>query len=148
MRSSLEAPYQKCFSRVQGVIFCGTPHRGSNAASWCQLASSLVSMALMDSNVKLLGDLEFNSQTLESIQDGFLKTLHQSAIKIHSFQEGRALSAIKGLNRKVKSLGRTSVSVFGIPMLTRWFPVADCRRLFLESRLAVRESRDHRRRSS
>lgn len=79
-------------------MFCGTPHRGSNVATWGQLATNLVSMALTDSNTKLLKDLQVNSEILGLIQYDFLNVLHHCPIRIHSFKEGRPSSGVKGFN--------------------------------------------------
>lgn len=87
------------------MVFCGCPHRGSNAAAWGAMLSKLVAVAFVDSTTRLLSDLDIDSQILDMIQDEFLRTLEYSdSMKIHSFLEGRALTGIKGLDGKV---GRT-----------------------------------------
>jgi len=102
MQSSIDERYRRFFQRVRAVVFCGSPHRGANAAAWGKLATSIAAMALQDANSKLLSDLQVDSQVLELVQRNFLKTLHQAShIRIHSFQEGRALSGVKGLHDKV-----------------------------------------------
>jgi len=101
MQSSVDARYQQFFHRIRAVVFCGTPHRGSNAAAWGCLAANLVAVAFMDSNSRLLSDLLVDSEVLDEIQENFLKALYQVSIRIHSFQEGRALAGVKGLHHKV-----------------------------------------------
>jgi hypothetical protein len=101
MQSSVDTRYQQLFLRIQAVVFCGTPHRGSNAATWAKLADNLIAVAFMDANSRLLSDLQVDSKVLDLIQENFLKTLHQASIRVHSFQEGRALTGVKGLHSKV-----------------------------------------------
>ncbi|GES66730.1 PGAP1-like protein-domain-containing protein [Aspergillus terreus] len=101
MWSSVDSRYQRFFRRIRAVVFCGTPHRGSNAAAWGTLAANLIAMAFVDSNSRLLSDLRIDSEVLDRTQEDFLKALHRASIRIHSFQEGRALSGMKGLSDKV-----------------------------------------------
>ncbi|KAH6893443.1 ankyrin repeat-containing domain protein [Thelonectria olida] len=101
MCQSLDKREKQTFERTKAVVFCGTPHRGSNAAAWAKLASNLVSVSFTDSNAKLVSDLQVNAKVLGPIQEDFLKLLHQSGIRVHSFQEGRPSSGIKGFNDKV-----------------------------------------------
>ncbi|TRX90296.1 hypothetical protein FHL15_008841 [Xylaria flabelliformis] len=101
MHSSIDPRYEQFSRRIHAVIFCGTPHRGSDAAAWGKLASNLLAMALMDSNSRLLSDMRVDSRILRSIQADFLKALHRAPMSIHSFQEGRALTGVRGLNDKV-----------------------------------------------
>ena len=87
--------------RTKLVIFLGTPHRGSTYADWGQIASNLARLVLHDSNKTILKTLEVNSEVLENIQEEFIKIVCNGDIKIHSFQEARAITGIKGLNGKV-----------------------------------------------
>jgi hypothetical protein len=65
----------------------------------------LIAVALADSNSKLLSDLEVDSDILDLIHDDFLKTLSRAPfpIRIHSFQESRPVTGIRGLNSKVNA---------------------------------------------
>ena len=89
--------------RTKLVIFLGTPHRGSTCADWGQIASNLAQLALQDSNSMILKTLEVNSEVLENIQEEFIKIAYDGDIKIHSFQEARAMTGLKGFNGKVSS---------------------------------------------
>ena len=89
--------------RTKLVIFLGTPHRGSAYADWGQIASNLAQLVFQDSNKKLLKTLEVNSEVLENIHEEFIKIVYNGRIKIHSFQESRPITGIKGLNGKVSS---------------------------------------------
>ena len=107
METDLDSSYHRLLGRTSAIVFCGCPHRGSDAAGWGLTASKLIASAFGDANYKLISNLEIDSETLDLIQDDFLKTLHRrvsvsdSIFRVHSFQEGRAITGIKGLNTKV-----------------------------------------------
>ncbi|KFZ16903.1 hypothetical protein V501_02016 [Pseudogymnoascus sp. VKM F-4519 (FW-2642)] len=90
-----------CRSRTKAIIFLGTPHRGSSYAGWGAIASNLAKVALQDSNKKIVDTLEANSEVLDNIHEEFKTIVHMSSIKIHSFQEARGISGVKGLHNKV-----------------------------------------------
>ncbi|KAH9234110.1 hypothetical protein K456DRAFT_331285 [Colletotrichum gloeosporioides 23] len=82
-------------SRLKAVVFCGTPHRGSDTASWALIARHLAAVAGINVNRRQLDDLSVDSQVLDLIQDDFIKLLDQyPTIRIHSFQEGRNLAGL------------------------------------------------------
>ncbi|TEY24921.1 hypothetical protein BOTCAL_1346g00010 [Botryotinia calthae] len=87
--------------RTRLIVFLGTPHRGSTYAEWSKIASNLTRLALQDTNQKTLKILEVNSEVLDNIHEEFKTIVLQNDIKIHSFQEARAISGIKGLNDKI-----------------------------------------------
>jgi hypothetical protein len=90
--------------RTRLIIFLGTPHRGSSYAGWGEIASNLASLALQDSNKRLVQTLEVNGEVLDIIHDEFKNTLSKYPIKVHSFQEAKGVSGMKGLDNKVYSL--------------------------------------------
>src|SRR5450432_3340493 len=73
---------------VRGILFLGTPHRGSRSASIGKMAYQITKAAARRPNEKLLQALEKNSDTLDQINNSFLQTLeeHQS-LGISSFRE-------------------------------------------------------------
>ncbi|KAF2195870.1 hypothetical protein K469DRAFT_20120 [Zopfia rhizophila CBS 207.26] len=83
------------------VIFLGTPHRGSAYAGWGQIASNLARLALQDSNKRVLETLEVNSEVLDNIHEEFKTIVFKGGIKVHSFQEARGISGMKGVDEKV-----------------------------------------------
>jgi hypothetical protein len=83
------------------IIFLGTPHRGSGYAGWGQIASNLARVALQDSNKRLLETLDVNSEVLDNIHEEFKTIAFKGTLKIHSFQEGRSLAGMSGLDAKV-----------------------------------------------
>ncbi|KAH0045052.1 hypothetical protein KCU78_g285, partial [Aureobasidium melanogenum] len=87
--------------RTRLIIFLGTPHRGSAYANWGQIASNLARLALQDSNKRLLESLEVNSEVLDNIHEEFKTIVFERTMKIHTFQESRGITGMKGLNEKV-----------------------------------------------
>lgn len=59
-------------------------------------------MALQDSNNKIVETLEVENEVLDNIHERFVKVVLEYGIRIHSFQEGRGLSGIRGLEQKVR----------------------------------------------
>lgn len=90
-----------CRLRTKLIVFLGTPHRGSLYAGWGGIASNLACLALQDTNKKIIETLDVNSEVLDNIQEEFNTIVHESGIKIHSFQEARGLSGLIGLDGKV-----------------------------------------------
>jgi hypothetical protein len=89
--------------RTKLIIFLGTPHRGSAYAGWGQIASNLACLALQDSNKRLLQTLEVNNEVLDNIHEEFQTIAFKGTLKIHTFQESRGITGMKGLNEKVGS---------------------------------------------
>ncbi|KAK4249589.1 putative kinesin light chain [Corynascus novoguineensis] len=90
-----------CRARTKLIIFLGTPHRGSAYAGWGEVVSNLALLALQDSNKNIMKTLEVNSEVLDNIHEEFKTIADQSRIRIHSFQEARGISGMKGLHNKV-----------------------------------------------
>jgi hypothetical protein len=63
------------FVSTYGILFLGTPHRGSPSASWGHMLQSICSTALpktfLDHNHSLVNTLKENSETLRNITDHF-----------------------------------------------------------------------------
>ncbi|MCJ1307313.1 hypothetical protein MMC25_000959 [Agyrium rufum] len=90
-----------CAKRTKLIIFLGTPHRGSSYAGWGEIASNLARIALQDSHKKIIETLEPNSEVLDNIHEEFKSIVNTSGVRIHSFQEARGISGMKGLHEKV-----------------------------------------------
>ncbi|KAH6996005.1 hypothetical protein BKA56DRAFT_144505 [Ilyonectria sp. MPI-CAGE-AT-0026] len=56
---------------------------------------------MKDPNKKALKALEVNAEVLQNINDQFVSTAYKSKFKIHSFQEARGLSGMKGFDSKI-----------------------------------------------
>jgi len=70
-----------------GIIFLGTPHRGSSAATLGKIAQEITKVLWKRPNISVLRDLEMGSQTLERIGRGFSQILVEREIRIQSFRE-------------------------------------------------------------
>ena len=60
---------------AKAIIFLGTPHRGTDAASWGNFAAQVLKAVQMGTatNPSLLADLERNSETLGQISRQFVE---------------------------------------------------------------------------
>ena len=96
-RSQHQPQYLPIYESTRGIIFLGTPHRGSTAASWGILASNLAKVALQGPNEKILKTLKPNNELLENLHMVFLQMLEDRKIKIHSFYETQPMLGVYGL---------------------------------------------------
>ena len=83
------------------IIFLGTPHRGSRTAGIGQIAARLASIALQDSNGDILRSLKTDDAILNEIHEESVKIVLKRKIAIHSFQEAKGMTGIKGLSGKI-----------------------------------------------
>ena len=70
-----------------GVMFLGTPHHGSGAASLGKKAFEVSKIFFKKPNLQVLRGLETNSETLERISRSFGQVLSAGRFKVHSFRE-------------------------------------------------------------
>ncbi|KAL8699698.1 MAG: hypothetical protein Q9201_005860 [Fulgogasparrea decipioides] len=105
---------EACCQRTRLIVFLGTPHRGSPLASWGEIASNLARVALQDSHKKIVETLEVDSELLDNIHEQFVNLIFEHGIRIHSFQEMRGISGMRGLHEKVVS---DSSSKLGLPKI-------------------------------
>lgn len=70
-----------------GIIFLGTPHRGSALASLGKIAQEATKVLWKSPNTSVLRDLEVNSQTLERVSRGFQQILIENELEVQSFRE-------------------------------------------------------------
>jgi hypothetical protein len=75
-----------------GIVFAGTPHRGSNKAAWASIATNLAKLVLKDHNDLIITALCRGSETLERLQDSFSGIA--ANMKLFSFFEDRQTSGI------------------------------------------------------
>jgi len=89
--------------RTKGIVFLGTPHKGSSAASYGKIAYTISRFLTAQSvNTKLLRALEQNSESLQRITTTFLETLESNTgMHIWSFSE----------EMEVRSLGILGIRV-------------------------------------
>lgn len=92
---------QSLYRHTHGVIFLGTPHRGSTWAPWGALAGNLAKLAFQSPNVSLLKSLQVDSMALQMIADAF-SSMIRGDIKVFSFREEKPMSGIYGLDGMVR----------------------------------------------
>lgn len=86
--NSTERPQLKCIApATYGIVFLGTPHRGSKSATIGKFAYQISAFVAKSPNIKLFQALERNSETLDSIGDMFSQTLSKHHIQVISFRE-------------------------------------------------------------
>ncbi|KAI3318127.1 hypothetical protein HD806DRAFT_325111 [Xylariaceae sp. AK1471] len=74
---------------TRGIVFLGTPHRGSSAATYGSVAFRLTQIfAFQSANTKLISSLERNSEILDRISTAFIQTLAKAKdLHLWSFAE-------------------------------------------------------------
>lgn len=70
-----------------GIIFLGTPHRGSEIATLGKMAQEITKIMWKRPNMAVLRDLEVNSEALDRVGRGFSQILVDRPLRIHSFRE-------------------------------------------------------------
>ena len=92
---------EACQEKTKLVVFLGTPHRGSSFSNWSQIAANLARLASQDSNNRIVESLEVNDEVLDNIYESFNIIVYKEAIKIHSFQEAKGITGMRGVHEKV-----------------------------------------------
>ena len=107
-RKQVNDPYSRdVYINTCGIIFFGTPHRGSRHASWGRLLSTIAQAAQMDTNDGILIDLdpESGSSKLEELILDFDDVLNDNQrakeLRVFSFQEEEGMAGVKLLGSKV-----------------------------------------------
>ncbi len=59
------------FKATAGVIFLGTPHRGSNKTAWATVVKHLNEAVLKNDDPRVVESLTRGSEVLERLQDSF-----------------------------------------------------------------------------
>lgn len=67
-------------SSTKGVLFAGTPHRGTDKAKWSVTATNLAWYIQKDHSNEVLNTLKRGSEVLERLQDSFKDILEHFAI--------------------------------------------------------------------
>lgn len=86
-----------------GVIFLGTPHRGSKSASMGKMAFRITQVFTQTPNLKLLQGLEKHSDNLDMVGDSFRQTILKHNLTVYSFREERKTRKFKVLSIMVSA---------------------------------------------
>lgn len=86
-RNSGHKHHREIFENTRGIIFLGTPHRGSPFAELAQMPVSVLGL-FKSSNKALLDVLGTSSELLEDINNGFFEMVHdRPQIRVQCFFE-------------------------------------------------------------
>jgi len=88
------------YKSTQGIVFFGTPHKGSNDAKWGLILRSIASAAF-DTNDKIIRALEPDSELLEKLARDFQDIIDEGKIKICSLLESEGKTGLPIFNGKV-----------------------------------------------
>ena len=97
------------YNSTHAVIFFGTPHRGSDLASWGLLLSNIAEAVQLDTNNAVLRDLDptSGSSKLEEMRLDFDDILRDDGrfkeLRIYSFQEEEGMTGFRIIRNKVRS---------------------------------------------
>lgn len=113
-KQGLYDPAKDMSRQCPAIVFFGTPHRGSDAASWGLMLSKIAQAAMFDTNSAILNDLHpsSGSSKLEDIERDFNPFLKR--MKIYTFQESVAVTGFGPLSNRVRSLTRLEEIVANI----------------------------------
>ena len=104
-----EADLLDVYDSTHAIIFFGTPHRGSDLASWGLLLSTIAEAVQLDANNAILRDLDptSGSSKLEEMRldfDDILRDSHRAIeLRVYSFQEEEGMTGIRSFGSKVRS---------------------------------------------
>lgn len=102
-----QTTFHDVYYNTYAIVFFGTPHRGSNVASWGRLLSGIAQAAQVDTNDGILIDLDpaSGSSKLEELRLDFDDILRDSQrarkLRVFSFQEEQGMTGIHILGSKV-----------------------------------------------
>lgn len=108
-KQSYEPDLLNIYDSTHAIIFFGTPHRGSDLASWGLLLSAIAEAVQLDTSSAVLRDLDptSGSSKLEEMRLDFDDILRDSGrsreLRVHSFQEEEGMTSIKLFGTKVRS---------------------------------------------
>ena len=79
--------FDELLRKIRGVVFFGTPHRGSSLADWGTMFANILKAASLGSstNSQLSADLKERSKVLQSISKSFVD--RSKSLSITSFYE-------------------------------------------------------------
>lgn len=86
--------YGGLLSEIKGVVFMGTPHRGSYVATWGQILASIPNTLTLGTTVKkeFMKTLSANSRELQDISHSFVQ--RGRALRLFSFYEAEVFPGL------------------------------------------------------
>ncbi|KAF3023462.1 hypothetical protein E8E14_001444 [Neopestalotiopsis sp. 37M] len=93
--TSADASMKNVIESTEGVIFMGTPHRGSSDLSDLgERARMILSAFRMETNSAILDTLGLRTSDLERAQESFSRLWQDYGFKVKTFQEGLGLTGV------------------------------------------------------
>ncbi|KAH8889254.1 hypothetical protein GQ53DRAFT_870313, partial [Thozetella sp. PMI_491] len=90
--TSSNEEFENILQSTAGIVFLGTPHRGSSAAGIGEIARRAASLLMMDTNPLVLESLSLKNSDLDRCQDAFSSLWHRHNFRVKTFQEGLPIS--------------------------------------------------------
>jgi hypothetical protein len=111
--------YQDLAKYTRGVLFFGTPHKGSELAGLGTVLANFLRLSSLgaSTNVQLVRDLARNSAKLEQVSDAFLQ--HGSSLKVITFYELEMMDMMSSLVRRHREHPQYSMAD-GLLTRCRW----------------------------
>jgi hypothetical protein len=75
-----ESIYNNTAEKTRGIVFLGTPHRGSDLAFWGGFLARVAELAFQHPKKKFIEDLKNNSDTLMNVSEDFRSIVEKYAI--------------------------------------------------------------------
>ncbi|KAH7459867.1 hypothetical protein FOMA001_g19853 [Fusarium oxysporum f. sp. matthiolae] len=104
------------FARIKGVVFIGTPHKGSWMADWSRIPAKALGL-VKSTNKTLLEVLETNNQYLESIHGRFLSMMREQREAGRQFEVACFLEELP-LSTVGKVVSKESATFEGYDLIT------------------------------
>lgn len=73
-----------------GVLFFGTPHRGSDLAPYGRFFEHLARLLMFDTNAQIIRTLSRNTEELENLRTEFSKMVERDDFRVKSFYETKS----------------------------------------------------------
>ena len=87
MEAISNSRFSYLLDRVAGIIFLGTPSRGTNLATFAKYISFVGRKLMWGSHDKILKDLEQDSRNLFELRNNFTRWLNKSTVQINCVYE-------------------------------------------------------------
>ncbi|OIW33004.1 hypothetical protein CONLIGDRAFT_570241, partial [Coniochaeta ligniaria NRRL 30616] len=92
LTASIDQQYLLISQHTQGVVFMGTPHRGSDLAKWGSLLATVAKVAFLSPKKEFLDNLHKNRKELIELSEDFIKIAAKYAFK--SFYEENRVKGV------------------------------------------------------
>lgn len=97
LTASIDQQYLLISQHTQGVVFMGTPHRGSDLAKWGSLLATIAKVAFLSPKKEFLDNLHKNRKELIELSEDFIKIAAKYAFKSF-YEENRVRGVSRGFS--------------------------------------------------